>query len=156
LVPTPFVSSGRQSAKTVAVRLLSRREHSACELQQKLLQRGFEGVEIKQALDALEQGGWLSDQRFAETYVRMRQQKGFGPVRIAMELRERGVEDATIEQAVASSEVDWQTSLSEQYEKKFRNKTITDYADKAKRIRFLQYRGFSLQDIYRCIGDDEE
>ena len=148
------MSSGQEaSPKSIAVRLLARREHSAYELQQKLLQRDFSQASVQQALHELEQGGWLSDQRFAEAYVRMRQQKGFGPVRIAMELRERGVDDALVEQALLDCEVDWTASLVQQYEKKFRNKKITDYADKAKRVRFLQYRGFSLDDIYRFLGD---
>jgi len=140
------------SAKSVAVKLLSRREHSAFEIRDKLLKRDFEEEEIAQAISELKQGGWLSDERYTEAYIRMRQQKGFGPIRIAMELSERGVDERIIEAYLHSAEDSWQQILEQQYLKKYKNRPVEDYSDKAKRIRFLQYRGFSLDAIYRIIN----
>lgn len=140
------------SAKSVAVKLLSRREHSAFEIRDKLQKRDFEEAEITRAISELKQGGWLSDERYAEAYIRMRQQKGFGPIRIAMELHERGVEESIVEAYIDDSEESWQQILQRQYLKKYKNRPVEDYNDKAKRIRFLQYRGFSLDAIYRIIG----
>jgi len=139
------------SAKSVAVRLLSRREHSAFEIRDKLSQREFDDSEIEQAINELQQGGWLSDERYAEAYIRMRQQKGFGPVRIAMELSERGVNDSIIDTYLNAQGNSWQQTLQQQYRKKYKNKAIQDYNDKAKRIRFLQYRGFTLDAICRVV-----
>ncbi len=140
------------SAKSVAVKLLSRREHSAFEIRDKLLKRDFTEEEIAQAISELQQGGWLSDERYAEAYIRMRQQKGFGPIRIAMELHERGVEESIVEAFIPDSEESWQQILERQYLKKYKNRPVEDYNDKAKRIRFLQYRGFPLDAIYRIIS----
>ena len=140
------------SAKSVAVKLLSRREHSALEIRDKLLKRDFEEDEIAQAISELKQGGWLSDERYAEAYIRMRQQKGFGPIRIAMELNERGVDESIVEAFIDDSEESWQQILERQYLKKYNNRPVVDYSDKAKRIRFLQYRGFPLDAIYRVIN----
>lgn len=140
------------SAKSVAVRLLSRREHSAFEIRDKLLKRDFEESEIAQAIAELIQGDWLSDERFAEAYIRMRQLKGFGPIRISMELNERGVEESIIDTYLHPHDVAWLQSLMKQYEKKYKNKTIEDYNDKAKRIRFFQYRGFALDAICKVIS----
>ena len=139
------------SAKSVAVKLLARREHSAFEIRQKLLKRDFDETEISLAIVELQQGDWLSDQRFTEAYIRMRQQRGFGPIRIAMELNERGVEDAIVEGCLLPEDDKWQQSLKQQYLKKFKSKPIVDYGDQAKRIRFLQYRGFSLDAIIRVM-----
>ena len=139
------------SAKSVAVRLLSRREHSAFEIRDKLLKRDFEESEIEQAITELQQGGWLSDERYAEAYIRMRQLKGFGPVRIAMELNERGVKESIVDDYLHAGDESWQQTLEQQYRKKYKNKSIEDYNDKAKRIRFLQYRGFTLDLIYRVV-----
>jgi len=141
------------SAKSVAVRLLSRREHSTLEIHDKLQQRDFDEDEIATAINALQQGGWLSDERFAEAYIRMRQQKGFGPIRIAMELKQRGVNENIVENTMQSVDEDWQQTMARQYQKKYRNKAVIDYSDKAKRIRFLQYRGFTLEAIYGLIKD---
>ena len=133
------------SAKAVAVRLLARREHAEAELRQKLAQREFGSEEIEQALDELKQGGWLSDARLCEAYVRMRAQRGYGPLRIRMELQQRGVDEALIEAALADPAHDWRQLLQAQYAKKYRGKPCANYNDKARRMRFLQYRGFSLE-----------
>jgi regulatory protein len=139
------------SAKSVAVRLLSRREHSAFEIRDKLSQRDFEDSEIEQAIIELQQGGWLSDERYAEAYIRMRKQKGFGPIRISMELNERGVNESIIDTYLQAQDESWQQTLQRQYRKKYKNKAIQDYNDKAKRIRFLQYRGFTLEAICQVV-----
>jgi len=141
------------SAKSVAVRLLSRREHSAFEIRDKLHKRDFDEAEIEQTIIELQQGGWLSDERFAEAYIRMRQQKGFGPIRISIELDERGVKENIVENYLQADDESWQQTLEQQYLKKYKNKAIADYSDKAKRIRFLQYRGFPLDAIYRVVSD---
>ena len=140
------------SAKSVAVRLLSRREHSAFEIRDKLQKRDFDENEIAQAIVELQQGGWLSDERFAEAYIRMRQLKGFGPIRIAMELSERGVDEIIVDEYLHADDDVWQQALEQQYRKKYKNKAIEDYNDKAKRIRFLQYRGFPLDQIYQIVS----
>ena len=142
------------SAKSVAVKLLSRREHSVYEIRHKLTQRDFEESEIAQAIAELQQGGWLSDERYAEAYVRMRRNKGYGPVRIAMELKERGVSDGIVENCLSADNDIWQQVLNQQYLKKYNGEPIADYNDKSKRIRFLQYRGFSLDMIYRVIKNN--
>lgn len=139
------------SAKSVAVKLLSRREHSAFEIRQKLAQRDFGESEIAQAITELQQGGWLSDERYAEAYVRMRRNKGYGPVRIAMELKERGVNDAVVEHYLQADNEIWRQILKQQYQKKYNDEPVADYSDRAKRIRFLQYRGFPLDIIYQVI-----
>ena len=140
------------SAKSIAVNLLARREHSMYEIRQKLRQREFEDSEIDQVVAELEQGGWISDERFTEAYIRMRQLKGFGPVRIAMELRERGVDDVLVERYIDQGAPEWQDTLREQYRKQYAGRPIEDYNDKVKRIRFLQYRGFNLDAIHDVIG----
>ena len=135
------------------MRLLSRREHSAFEIRDKLLKRDFDNKEVEQVITELQQGGWLSDERYAEAYVRMRQLKGFGPVRIAMELNQRGVEESIVDTYLHADDESWQQTLEQQYRKKYKNKSIEDYNDKAKRIRFLQYRGFTLDVIYQVVKD---
>jgi len=139
------------SAKSVAVRLLSRREHSALEIRDKLVKREFDDKEITQAIADLIEGDWLSDERFAEAYIRMRQIKGFGPIRISIELNERGVDESIVEACLNARDTLWAQSLVEQYKKKYKNKAVEDYSDKAKRIRFLQYRGFALDAIYQVV-----
>lgn len=135
------------SAKQVAVRLLARREHSTEELRQKLVRREFELDEIATALLELQQGDWQSDERFAEAYIRSRRLKGFGPVRIAAELRERGVDEQIVHRYLLADEDVWQQTAEHEYRKKYRGSGFKDYQEKARRMRFLQQRGFSLEQI---------
>ncbi len=77
-----------------ALDLLARREHAVAELTRKLIEKGFDEIFVHEALSALVDDGLLSDARYAESYVRSRMGKGFGPVRIREELRQRGVASA--------------------------------------------------------------
>ncbi len=134
------------SAKNKAIELLSRREHSQVELQQKLKQRGFNEQHIKQALLELNESKLQSDERFAESYIRARSRKGFGPARIKQELRERGISNDAIETIFNACEIDWEQLLREVHKKKFR--TIpNDFKEQAQQKNFLQYRGFYFEQI---------
>ena len=138
-------------AKQVAVKLLARREHSATEIRQKLQQRDFSPDEIANALVELQQGDWQSDERFAEAYIRSRRLKGFGPVRISMELSERGVDEDVSARYLQTDDELWMDTLREEYQKKYRGEPLDNYQEKAKRMRFLQYRGFSPEAIRKVV-----
>ncbi|MDH5389110.1 MAG: recombination regulator RecX [Gammaproteobacteria bacterium] len=139
------------SAKHVAVRLLSRREHSAEELRQKLTKREFEADEIATALLELKQGDWQSDERYAEAYIRSRRLKGYGPVRIASELRDRGVDELIVDRYLSADDDVWWQAIVREYQKKYHGSQFEDYQEKARRMRFLQYRGFSLDQIHEVV-----
>ena len=139
------------TAKQTAVKLLARREHSVLEIQRKLQQRDFPAEEITQALVALEQGDWLSDERYAEAYVRSRRLKGFGPARIAMELRERGVDEQLVASALVEDDDIWMETLVQTYQRKYRGTSPESFHEKAKRMRFLQYRGFASDKIRKVV-----
>lgn len=86
--------------RRAAMDLLARREHSRAEIVAKLQQKLPELVQhFDEVLDQLEQDGLLSDERFAEAYVRYRRSRGFGPLLIRQELRGKGI-DATLLEAV--------------------------------------------------------
>ncbi len=139
------------SAKQAAVKLLSRREHSVLEIERKLQQRDFPADEIAEAIEELQQGDWLSDERFTEAYIRMRQLKGFGPVRIAVELRERGVSEQLVSSSLNADDAIWMQTLRQTYQRKYRGSAPEDFHEKAKRMRFLQYRGFASDKISKVV-----
>lgn len=144
--------SANNTAKATAVRLLSRRDHSVQELRQKLSKREFSQDEIEAVLDELIARDYLSDERFAVAYVHIRQQKGFGPLRIASELKQRGVNDSVYQPILRQTDEPWIVTIERAYQSKYRGKPFSDYNEKAKRIRFLQYRGFSLDEIHDIIS----
>lgn len=125
-----------------AVRLLARREHSRRELWHKLNQRGFDHELIDTVLDRLREEGWQSDDRYAESYVRARVERGYGPDRIMAELRQRGVDEHCASQAVADVEVDWSDLARRQLYRHFSHAPV-DFDERVKRYRHLINRGFA-------------
>ena len=85
--------SNAEAVRKRALSMLARREHSGAELRAKLAAQGFPSDIIDDALSDLNRSGWLSDERFVEAFVRVRSERGYGPVRIRAELRERGIDD---------------------------------------------------------------
>ena len=73
-----------------------------------------------------------------------------------MELRERGVESEAIEQALGDTEMDWNHAAREARRRKFGLAPPADYRERAKQARFLQYRGFSSDQIRAALGPDED
>ncbi|MFP6808420.1 MAG: regulatory protein RecX [Pseudomonadales bacterium] len=154
--------------RLAAMNLLARREHTRRELTRKLgklflktavISGGYldEQVDaqvggqmkdlIESEIDKLAHEGLQSDARLAEVLIRSRVSRGQGPVKIKMELRNKGVDDATIAIAFDSSEVDWFELVASVSIKRFGESLPTDMKEKAKRSRFLQQRGFGFDHI---------
>jgi len=131
--------------------MLARREHSAFELRLKLKQKDMAESEIEEAIERLQQEGLLSDERYAESYIHMRKSKGYGPLRIEQELKERGVAEGDFGSHLYADGIDWTSVLKAAYEKKYGKRACADYHEKAKRMRYLQYRGFALDKIHELM-----
>ena len=131
--------------------MLARREHSAFEIRRKLKQKAIAEPDIEAAVERLQQEGLLSDARFAEAYIHMRKGKGYGPLRIELELKERGVAENDYVDLLYAGNMDWWTVLKSAYEKKYGSEPCNDYREKAKRMRYLQYRGFALDKIHELL-----
>lgn len=134
-------------ARRAATGLLARREHSAEELRAKLRAREFADHDIVTALDELRRSGLQSDRRFAENFTHARIQRGYGPVRIRHELRERGVPDDMVDEFVSVDPAAWRDQIAAVRSKRFGKLRPRDYAERARQARFLAYRGFTAEQI---------
>ena len=151
LPDTLFETKMDKTARNTAMDLLARREHSRFELEQKLHQRQFDDDEIEHALNQLQRENLQNDRRFAEAYVNQRRSKGFGPVRIEYELRERGITEVVISDCLQLVQDDWDDLLRGQRDKKYGPDIPKDYAERMKQARFLQNRGFSSEMVMRLF-----
>jgi regulatory protein len=136
-------NSVAKEIKESCLRLLARREHSQKELLNKLLLKGFEKDDILPVIEELARQGWQSDSRYAESYARHRIQKGYGPLFIAYELRQKGVDAIDLEDIVQKAAGGWMDLLEQVYTKKYGHDSLMDRNEWAKRSRFLIQRGFS-------------
>lgn len=138
-------------ARSVALRLLARREHSRLELSLKLRQRKIESETIDRVLDDYEAEGWLDDDRFADVYARQRMDIGYGPLRILGELQQRGVHRSP-ECLEAMTEEDWCRQAIALRERRFGLTDLeNDWDEKVRQARFLNRRGYSAGQVDRAL-----
>ena len=138
-----------------AVRLLSRREHGAHELCQKLVQKGHLECDIAVALEECQRLGLQSDSRFVENVCRTRIRQGYGPVRIRQELKQLQIDSELIEQVLHQAPDQWLSYALKAWQKKYKEQGECSYTDIQKQKQFLLYRGFSNETIHRLFKEME-
>jgi regulatory protein len=138
------------SLRARAMRFLARREHSREELQRKLVPLAAEGDDVAALLDDLAKRGWLSDRRVAEQHIRSRARR-FGPLRLAQQLRAKGIDEQTIAAGFRSAEIDpTATRMQTVWASRFTSLPGDD-RERARQVRFLQGRGFALGEVLKFI-----
>lgn len=164
--------------RLAALNLLARREHSLSELQSKLLRRFDVPDLVTFVLQELQRENLQSDERYAESLLRQRLQRGYGPVRIRQDMRERGLDEAAIAAAHAAVDPDWFALAEAVFKRKFgcrsaggsaadpyghdgdvpgpderRDMQQAALRERARRMRFMQYRGFATEHFRHLLED---
>lgn len=164
--------------RVAAMNLLARREHSLSELQTKLSRRFDASDLVASVLQDLQRENLQSDERFAESLLLQRLRRGYGPARIRQDMRERGLDEAAIAAAHAAVEPDWFAAAEDVFARKFgaaaeaesasealeREDSARDpvarreaqqaaFKEKAKRMRFMQYRGFATEHFRHLLDE---
>ncbi|MCW2256518.1 regulatory protein [Providencia alcalifaciens] len=138
-----------------ALFLLSRRDYGTAELHARMKRRMYEKndgvvdeVLIERVVGRLSEQQFLDDTRVLESLTQSYIRKGYGPLRIKQELRQKGFTPILIDQQFENITVDWFELAAEVRRKKFGDVLPTDFKEKSKQIRYLQYRGFSGDMIF--------
>ncbi|MBV1904680.1 MAG: recombination regulator RecX [Pseudomonadales bacterium] len=139
----------RDSRKTSerALRMLGIREHSVQELTRKLLAKGHQEKLVHHVLEDLQDRGLISDQRFAESFVRSRIAKGQGPILICGELRSRGVSERIMEDVLTYSTEHWLQLAQDARDKRFGKRLLSESACQHEPNGNGIENGFSENDI---------
>jgi regulatory protein len=149
------------SLRARALQYLARREYSRVELRGKLLKyvqadadAEFDSgqsqpVELDTLLDDLTARGWLSDERAVTQLVHAKRSR-FGTQRITHELRQKGIAEELIDAALPALKESELEAAREVWKKKF-GVPPQDQKEKAKQMRFLQSRGFSMAAIFKVL-----
>ena len=150
------------SLRARALQYLARREYSRPELRAKLLQHAQPDADFEQAqpvdldalLDDLTARGWLSDARAATQLVHTKRGR-FGTQRITHELRQRGIGEELISAALPELKESELEAARDVWQRKF-GALPQDAKEKARQMRFLQSRGFSLDTIFRVLRSEAD
>tara|TARA_Y200000002_G_C22418553_1_gene552895 strand:- start:109 stop:558 length:450 start_codon:yes stop_codon:yes gene_type:complete len=129
---------------------LSRREHSEKEIYLKFINLVDSKNNLLEEIVKLKEEGLISNQRYAEAYIRSRFHSGFGPVRIKYELGKKGVIETMIIKAFQETDLDWDDKLKSEFKKKYESNEVKNL-NINKISKFFLYRGFDLEKISKLI-----
>ncbi|HEU5134784.1 MAG TPA: regulatory protein RecX [Steroidobacteraceae bacterium] len=139
-----------RSAHAFAIAYLARRDFSAADLRRKLKDRGFAESAIEPVLAELEASNVINDSRYGENVVAHRARRGQGPARIRQELKRSGLDSEAIQTTMDKAKdegPDFIGLARAARARKFGPKLPTDWKERSRQARFLQYRGFSTDHI---------
>ncbi|MBT8145075.1 MAG: recombination regulator RecX [Gammaproteobacteria bacterium] len=144
----------RERAWRTALDLLARREHSRRELVTKLGKRDYDQAIVADVVDGLIEHDYLNEARFTDSFISSRVRRGQGRLRIRAELRRRGIDDEAISGALDATDVDWYQLANEVRRRKFGDPGPVDWRERARQIRFLEYRGFAGDEIRAAFASE--
>ena len=133
--------------------VLSRREHSEKEIYLKFVNLVNSKDTLLEEILKLKEEGLISNQRYAEAYIRSRFHSGFGPIRIKYELEKKGVIESIIKTAFQETDLDWDDKLKSEFKKKYESNDMKSLNDN-KISKFFLYRGFDLEKISKLIKNN--
>ncbi len=144
-----------RGARAAALRLLARRDRPSADLRSRLEEKGYAAAIAGAVVDRLRADRLVDDRRFVDNFIGFRAARGQGPVRIRADLRQFDLGADLVEEGL-SSYADWPLQLSKARQKKFGAALPSDYADRQRQARFLEYRGFTGAQIRLALGFDLE
>ena len=139
--------------KAKALYLLSRREYSRRELHLKLRQKGFPAQAIDNLLNELEQENLLNDDRFISSLIRMRRNRGAGPLKVLAECQKHGFSRRQIQSNEEWQEELWHAIARSARIKRFGTAIPLEAQEIARQTRFLQQRGFTSEQIRAAFAE---
>lgn len=131
---------------------MARRDYGDAELRRRLCAKGYAAEEAAAAAAVLADEGLLSDGRFAEAFVRVHSGRGWGPLKIAAALRERGVDREQIETHVDAGDAAWLDAAQTARARRFGAAVPRQFEERARQARFLQSRGFTAEQIRHALS----
>ena len=149
----PYKSrKNNKSAVVKAMELLTFKPRTEKELREKLLEKEYTAEETEAAVEYVKSYGYVNDEAYAENYVSARS-KDKGRALMRMELRQKGIEESDIEQALESIEDDEEQTILELIIKRAGEAHELDEKEYRRLFGFCARRGFSGGKIHRALKE---
>jgi len=143
-----------KSAKAAAMRFLKIRPRSIGELKEKLVGKGFSLTDIQITLFDLMASGSLDDRAFTKSWINYRLARPFGFRRIIQELKDKGIDQEIIDQALIEIKGSYSAEnvALELAQRRWQRLPDIDPLKKKKRVLdFLLRRGFEEDVVMKVI-----
>ena len=136
-----------------AISILALREHSSKELKDKLLAKGYKEEDIDSALKTLKEEGYLSDERYAECFVRFALRKrAEGKSLVMMRLQEKGITKTLASDSVNAA---WENEEYFPTLQKEWSKLYKKYGEEKAEAK-LRAKGFTSSEIRKVREREDE
>ena len=146
--------SGERRAKEKALWLISYRDHTKKELQDKL-RRTCDAQSAEKAADRMAELGLVNDEQYARRYARrLLLEKRLTRRAALFEMTRKGIDKQTAEEALGAVDVDYRDNIRAVIEKKYRS--IGDEKTKRRAVAALQRLGYGWDDIRAVLEEYEE
>ena len=138
-------------AKSRALHLLEKQDRTSADLADKLSSGGYPQEAVEEAVAYAASYHYIDDERYARNYVRYHK-AGRSRRKVAMELRNKGVDRELIEQALAEEyDTDERTLILALLDKRHYDAEQADYQERSRMYRYLASRGFDSDAIREVI-----
>ena len=135
---------------------LSKRDYSIADFSKKLDKVCLIQEMKDDLIVRLIENDWLSEKRYVAAFVRSKISTGLGAFRIINDLKQHGIKDSDAKACIEEQSVDWFEQAKATYKRKYGETTIEEYKERAKRFRYMQYRGFSVDQINYAMSPEED
>ncbi len=150
----PVEPPSAERLRSLAFALLAQKEWSQRALCERLLDTGADRAAVEALVAELRDSGYQSDARMAGMVVRANLRRGRGPARIRQDFQQRQVDPQLAAADLAAT--DWLQMAQALRARKFGPELPTDPKEKARQLRFLQYRGFELSVCLKALQAQAE
>jgi regulatory protein len=150
-----YIEREKKVARLLAASFLAKKSFFVFELREKLLLKGIGKEACDDAIAFYEDMGALSDQTKLSLLIEKELRKGKSERAIRFFLRRYRIDQALIDQCFQTSGSSAKQSIESLLKGKLKKYSLQDPLQKRKVILFLQRRGFSLNDIFAALKEEE-
>lgn len=135
-------------AKNVALKFIQRSYKTEKEMQNKLINKGFDEVTIKRVISFLKEYNFLDDLKYADMYIKSKQ-KTAGKSKLKYDLMKKGIDQSIIHSAIenlpSECEEDTARVLAEKKYRTLIKREVDRRKIYEKLLRFLVGKGYSWE-----------
>lgn len=154
-----FAKLEYRQAKVYAYKRLAAMNMSSVALATSLRERLVSAVVVECVLQELIALGYINDEEWVKSFVRLQRRRKMGPKAIAAKLAAKGLRPELFEEItdVAQGESDQRALIQELLATKYRKRDLRDFREKHKVVAALVRRGFdasAVMDVMRELERD--
>lgn len=145
-----------RQARQYAIKRLSLLHMPSTTLIKSLTQRLVSEGTIQRLIEELCSLGYLNDQEWIASFIRVQSQRKMGPRAIARKLASKGLSAGQVETTLRESQTtdDQKHSIKQLLSKRYRMRNLSDFKERKKVVAALVRRGFDLSLVLDLVGKD--